>query len=209
MDRQVRQVLESKNIWLGCMFMSWDFHLPVHSLFLSQLCLFLTYRLFAELSPLCARLPVASGNQLCLCTTSLKNDSLWLTRSFFLHVISPRGPTLPLFGSRLSLQPSFYLMGKLRKGYRPCQLKGGTVELHPALLITHLLPRRSQGLRAHQGHLFLLWGLGSLLHPQILACREHLLLLRQEHTGRNGAKSVFSVQRLLSSRPLTQNCRVR
>lgn len=152
---------------------------------------------------LCPRLSLASDNQLCLCTTSLKKDTLWLKTSLFLHVTSPRGLTFTFLGSRWPSQLSFYLMGKFTKGHRPCHLKGGSVELHSALhlFITHLLPQQSQGLPAHQGHLFLLWGPQGLLPLQILVCQEHLLLLRKEQTERNAAKSVFSVHHFLSSRP--------
>lgn len=140
-----------------------------------------------------------------------KKDSLWLKTSLSLRVTSLSGSTVNLLGSRLPPQSRFYLKGKFRKGSRPCQLKGGTVELHPTLhlVITHLLAQHSQGLLAHQGHLFLPWALWSLLPLQILACQEHLLLLRKEQTERNTAKSVFSMQHFLSSRPVTQNYRVR
>lgn len=93
-------------------------------------------------------------------------------------------------------------MGELKMEYRLWQLSEGTVELHPTphRFITYLLPQHSQGLLAHQGHLFLPWGLQGLLPLQIPAFLEHLLLLRREQTGRNTAKSVFSAHLFLNSR---------
>lgn len=174
------------------MFISQHFHLTAHSLFLSQMYSFLTHRLLSETRyrpAVCTA--ILSIWQTTLSTYNFPNeDSPWLKTSLSLRGTSPRGPTSTLLGSRLPPQTSFYLISKFRRGSRHCQHKGGTVELRlsPHLFITHLLPQHSQGLLAHQGHLFLLWGQQGLLPLQILACREHLLLLRKEETGRNAAK---------------------
>lgn len=94
-------------------------------------------------------------------------------------MISPRGPIAIHLASRLPPQPSLDLVGELKKGYRLCQLRGGTVKLHPILHLfsTHLLPQKSQGLLSHQGHLFLPWDPRGLLLLQIPECLEHLLHL--------------------------------